>query len=175
MSRVPGFLTRWRLAQRLDDHRQDAGGGLPAKAPADSAAGRYARALARVDRELAECAPVQSPPAGLRRRTLTRISETPPLPSRLARAPLWPVLTSLTVAAVAMMLFVARPWQPSGRPILSRPQPYSSHVVSASPSLVRSVDDDVMVREAGALVDDTRRFARSLFRDALPFASTPAK
>lgn len=155
------LLARWRLSRHHDDGR-DLSPALRARLDRSAPLARRARSLDQIDRELSDHAPVELPPAELRRRTLTAISEMPRSAPAPARAPLWPVLACLSIAAMSLMLFVARPWQaPHGG--AAGPDSYAA---GGQISLV----DDRIQRETDALVDDTRRLANRLFRDALPFA-----
>ncbi|MCC6677349.1 MAG: hypothetical protein IT436_09410 [Phycisphaerales bacterium] len=158
------FFARWRLSRLHDDGREPPP-ALRAKLDRSESLARHARTLDTIDRELSDHAPLASPSPELRHRTLTIIAETAARSAAPARAPLWPLLTSLTVAATSLMLFIARPWQ---APHTTGPGtgPIAADVGAGHVMLV----DDRIRRETDALVDDTRRLANSLFRDALPFA-----
>lgn len=159
------FFSRWRLSRLHDDDREPSPEVRARLQRSDSLA-RYARTLERIDRELTGQAPIVQPPPELRRRTLEMIARTPGRTAQAPRAPLWPLLTSLTVAATSLMLFVARPWHTPPRPA----GPAGGAVASELSGHIQFVDDRIR-RETTALVDDTRRLANSLFHDALPFAS----
>lgn len=158
------FLNRWRLSRCHDDGRTP-----PAalREPLDG----YARTLDTLSRELSESAPIEQPPAQLIRRTLEAVSEIPSTPAAPSRAPLWPVLTSLTCAAVALMLFVARPWHSSH--VLNQPltKNHAPRDIGAPGVGIDWSPDDATTRQAEALMQESRNFAQSVFRDAFPFAT----
>lgn len=160
------FFARWRLS-RLHDEGRTPPPRLHARLERSESLARHARTLDQIDRELSSSAPIDLPSPELRRRTLSAISQTASAPAAPARAPLWPLLTSMTVAATSLMLFVARPWHtphPAG-PGLS---PYAAEGPATAGQI--SLVDDRIRRQTDALVHDTRRLADTLFRDALPFA-----
>lgn len=160
------FFARWRLSRLLDDGGEPSP-SLRARLRGSESLARHARTLEQVDRGLSDHAPIESPSPELRRRTLAVISEMgDPRQARPAatRASLWPLLTTLTVAATSLMLFVARPWQPA-----RHAGPATGPIAGNVSGEIQLVDDRVR-RETDALVDDTRRLANTLWRDAMPFA-----
>lgn len=161
------FFTRWRLS-RLHDERREVPPALRERLARDEKLARHARTLDEIDRELSDHPPVERPPAELRRRTLEAISQMPGRQATPARAPLWPLLTSLTVAATALMLFVARPWQTLPGPSAG---PGAGPIAGELGGYTVRLAEDRIQRETRALVNDTRALANTFVRDALPFAS----
>lgn len=165
------FLNRWRLSRCHDDGRTPPA-SLRDRAASSDPLSRYSRTLDELSRELSESAPIEQPPAQLIRRTLEAVSEIPSKPAAPARTPLWPVLTSLTCAAVALMLFVARPWHSSH--LLTQPltKNHAPRDVGAPDGMaIDWIPDDTTTRQAEALMQESRNFAQSVFRDAFPFAT----
>jgi hypothetical protein len=166
------LLNRWRLSRCHDDGRTPPA-SLRDRAARSEPLDRYARALDVIDRELSESAPIAQPPAQLIRRTLEKVSEIPATTVTPARASLWPVLSSLTVAAVALMLFVARPWSSrSFSPAQPLTQGHGARAIGVPDPIAIDLHlDDATTRQAAALVEESRAFAQSVLRDALPFAT----
>lgn len=171
------FLTRMRLSRCHDDGR------APSPRLRDQVARsgpltRYARSLDAIDRELSDSAPIERPSPRLIRRTLEAVSEVPAASMEsngFTRAPLWPLLSSLTVAAIAVMLFVSRPWQSPRSFAPSHPaaRTYTPRDLGLDSAIVTNYlgPNESVTREAAALVEESRNFANSLLRDALPFAT----
>lgn len=172
------FLTRLRLS-RCHDEGRGPSPRLRDQIARSEPLTRYARSLDAIDRELSDSAPIERPSPQLIRRTLEAVSELPaagPAESKgLTRAPLWPLLTSLTVAAIAVMLSVSKPWQSPRTFTPSHPtaKTYAPRDLGLDSAIVTNYigPNESVTREAAALVEESRNFATSFLRDALPFAT----